>query len=218
MIDVERTTVVPASLARHKGFSGVDVLETLHRDFYGKCYLCERSLSIAQVEVDHRRPQCGWPQDIHCWANLFPACTCCNKRRSRAIVRVPLLSPGEGVEHRIVQRVRFRPTGELECMFVAVLRDDARAQATAEELERLHSPAEARTARARYATIELLAMIRDRYLQWVEPLELVALRARKRHRPDLAVEARLAGLLSRRAPFTMLMRALVHPGLADLFD
>ena len=218
MIDVERTTLAPASLARQKGWAGGDVLESLHRDFYGKCYLCERELSLGEVEVDHRRLQCHWPEDAHCWTNLFPACGHCNKRRSRA--KVSILRPGEGIERRVLQRVRFLPHArEIECMFVAADRDDAMARATAAELERLHSPDQARTRRARYATLELLATIRERYLQEVQPVELELLHVRKRRKPkNVAAEAKLTALLSRRAPFTMLTRALVHPVLADLFD
>jgi len=219
VIDIERSVPAPASLACSKSCSGRDVLEALYRDFLGKCYLCERELSIGEIEVDHRLPQCRWPGGARCWANLFPACAYCNRRRPRSRAKPSLLSPGEGVERRIVQRVRFRPTGDIECMFVPVQPDDVRAQATAEELERLHSPDHARSHRTRLATIELLSKIRDRYLQEVYPVELEVLRARKRRRAkNLAIEATLASLLSRKAQFTMLMRGLVHPALADLFD
>lgn len=46
MIDVERSALAPASLARGTSCTEQDVREALHRDFLGKCYLCERKLSL----------------------------------------------------------------------------------------------------------------------------------------------------------------------------
>lgn len=195
------------------------MLETLHRDFFGKCYLCERRLSIGEIQVEHRRPRSQWPEGAHHWPNLFPACAFCNGRRGRTYPEVGLLSPGDGVERRIVQLAQVDRTGTaIECQFVATDPADAVARATAEELERLHSSHEARSHRARHATRDLLDTIHDWFLERVHPLELQVRRARKRRQPDPVAEAALTAALSRRAPFTMLMRSLVHPGLGDIFD
>lgn len=219
MIDVARSSTPPASLARKKGYTEHDVLEALHRDFFGKCYLCERKLMIGEIQVEHRRPRSCWPEGTYCWTNLYPACAFCNGRRSRTYPAGGLLSPGEGVEWRIVQRARVDHTATtMECHFAAANADDVMAQATAEELERLHSGQEARTPRARYATDDLRDTIHDHYFEHVHPLERQVHRARRRCRPDLSAEGALAAVLSRRAPFTMLMRSLVLSALFDLFD
>jgi hypothetical protein len=219
VIDVERSALAPASLARQTSWSDQDVLQALHRDFLGKCYLCERKLSIGEIQVEHRRPRAHWPEGTHCWPNLFPSCAFCNGRRSRSYPAVGLLSPGDRVEQRIVQYAQVDLTGTaIECRFVAADPHDAVARATAEELERLHSSGGARSARARYATRDLLDTVHDCFLEQVHPLELQVRRARKRRHPDLLAETALAAVLSRRAPFTMLMRSLVHPSLAGLFD
>lgn len=219
MIDVERSVVPPASLARQTSCGERDVLEALHHDFLGKCYLCERRLSIGEIQVEHRRPRALWPEGTYHWPNLFPACAFCNGRRSRSYPDVGLLSPGEGVERRIVQIAQVAHMGTvLECQFVAVDPSDAAAVVTAEELQRLHSTQEASSARARYATRDLLDTIHDHYLEKVHPVELQVRRARKRGQADALAEAALMNVLSRRAPFTMLMRSLVHPSLVSAVD
>ncbi|MCX4240787.1 HNH endonuclease family protein [Paraliomyxa miuraensis] len=219
MIDVERSRVVPASLARETSWADDDVLEALHRDFLGKCYLCERRLSIGEIQVDHRRPISYWPEGAYCWPNLFPCCAFCNGRRSKSYPRASLLSPGDGIERRIEQVALLDHTGTtIECRFVAKDLNDDKARATAEELERLHSVHEARSPRARHATHDLLDTIHDHYLERVHPLHLKVRRARERGRADTEAAAGLAAVLSRRAPFTMLMRSLVHLGVRDLFD
>jgi HNH endonuclease len=219
VIDVERSTLAPASLARKTSWSDQDVLEALHRDFYGKCYLCERKLAIGEIQVEHRRPRSHWPEGTHHWPNLFPACAFCNGRRSKSHPEVGLLSPGDGIERRIVQLARVDRSGTaIECEFMAFDPKDLVAQATAEELERLHSGHGARSPRARYATRGLRDMIHDHFLDEVHPLVLKVRRARSRRQPDAFAEAALATVISRRAPFTMLVRSLVHRSLEGLFD
>lgn len=219
MIDIERSALAPASLARGTSCTERDVREALHRDFFGKCYLCERKLSLGDVHVEHRRPRAQWPEGTYHWPNLFPACAFCNGRRARTYPEVGLLSPGDGVERRIVQLAEVDRTGTaIECEFVAADPNDERAKVTAEELQRLHSGGRARSHRARFATRDLLDTIHDHFLERVHPVELQVRRARKRGQLDADAETRLRAALSRRAPFTMLVRSLVHPGLHDLFD
>ena len=171
------------------------------------------------MEIEHRRPRAQWLEGKFHWPNLFPACGYCNRRRSKTYPAVGLLSPGDGVERRLAQEAMVDHTGTtLVCQFAAVDPQDARAEATAQELRQLHSSEHASTARARYASLDLLDAIHDHFLREVHPLELRARRARKRDQPDDVAESALRRVLSRRAPFTMLMRSLVHPALADLFD
>lgn len=219
MIDVERSPIVPASLARNKSLKGEDLLEALHRDFLGKCYLCERRLAIGELEIEHRRPQAQWPEDVFHWTNLFPACGFCNGRRARSRIPQGLLSPGDGIEQRIVQLVRIGERGTtILCEFYPADPDDVAAQTTAEELTRLHSGQGTRSPRTRLATRCLLDTIHDHFIGEVHPLEVKVLRGRERRQRDELAESRLASMLSRKASFTMLMRSLVHRALADLFD
>jgi len=200
VIDVERSTVAPESLARRKSWADEDVLLALRRDFLGKCYLCERELPRGQIEVEHRRPRAEWEAGRFHWPNLFPACHYCNGRR-------PKTYPEAGLRD-----LNFR------CHFVALRPEDAVAEATAIELSHIHSVETATTPRTRFAARELLDFMHDHFMQQVHPLEIRVLRARKRGALDAETEAKLRTTLSRRAPLTMIIRSLVDPSLSDLFD
>lgn len=55
MIDIVRRAESPATLASGK-YGGADVVEALHEDFFGKCYLCEGMLTKGTLTIDHRVP------------------------------------------------------------------------------------------------------------------------------------------------------------------
>lgn len=219
MIDVERSNEAPASLAVEVGWSSEDVLRTLHRDFLGKCYLCERTLSIGEIEIDHRRHRSDGDDGHYQWTNLFPACGYCNNRRPKKYPPSGLLSPGDRVETRISQRAMLEADGLLlRCEFQSRNIADAAAVNTAQELQHVHSVETATTDRAKFAARDMLDVIHDRYLADVRPLEIKILRAHRNDERDEAAEAKLRAAVSRHAPFTMLTRSLVHPTLSDLFD
>lgn len=174
MIDVERSSIAPPSLARGTSWSGEDVIEALHRDFLGKCYLCESTVAIGRIEVDHRFPRHLDIERLHHfeWANLFPTCSFCNRRRPKDYPECGLLNPGsDRVETQIEQGADPMSTiDEVVCWFRARDPADACAQATALELQHLHTIESTTTFRARAATRELLVAVRLRYAQHVFPL------------------------------------------------
>jgi HNH endonuclease len=222
MIDVQRSPDPPASLTTTSRWDGLDVRQALARDFHYKCYLCERHLKSGEAEVDHRIPRSVWQEGTLEWRNLYPACRYCNLRRNGRKPPYPsegLISPGEDVEGRLSQRVLTSEDGvSVECEFRARRLGDHTAMRTAEELGHVHSSDTATTGRASMAAQELLDEIHDHYYYRLYPLEMRVLRGRQRDEPEADAEAELSRLLSRRAPFTMLMRSLVHSALSDLFD
>lgn len=226
MIDVERSAEAPASLAQRSSWRDRDVLEALHRDFLGKCYLCETPLAAADFEVDHRIPRALHPELEFEWTNLFPACDRCNGRRP-TYPELGLLDPGDGVEHRLEQIANPVPVPvSLRCDFRAVTEDDDPARNTARELCALHDPTAATTFRARQRTRNLLRAIYDYFIQDVWPaLERVERLSRARKRGELMsttdlehAKRALRTATSRRAPYTMLVRSLVGSALDELFD
>jgi hypothetical protein len=220
MIDVERSKEPPKSLALKAKWDGEDVIRTLRRDFHEKCYLCEKKVALREVEVEHRIPRSVSQEGKFDWRNLFPACQFCNKRRSGcAYPSEGLISPGDDVEGRIDQRMYTSENGlSAVCEFRPKRLGDVPAMRTAEELNHIHSAETATTPRATMGMLDFLDEIHDHYHGTLWPLEIKVLRGRQRGEPDADAEAKLAGLLSRRAPFTMLMRSVVHPALVDLFD
>lgn len=90
MVKIERTPVAPASLAIEKAkqsgtYRGDDVVQLLHQDFHGKCYLCEIN-ELQSVEVEHLKAHHnGADRDRKFdWNNLFYSCAHCNGVKNRA--------------------------------------------------------------------------------------------------------------------------------------
>lgn len=219
MIDVERRISPPPSLQAQKKYDGGDVREALHQDFLRKCYLCEEQVLLGGFQVEHRIPKANGGPKFQ-WDNLFPSCARCNGRRRRKKPPVGgLLSPGEGVEKRLVQRAI--PSGiDLAFDFAAVDQTDSRAVNTAKELARIHEleAGEQTTENTEFALRDLQREIHDQYIGRVFPLELKVRRGRRDGDVDPSVEEELRRMLSRKARFTMLMRSLVDTSLSDLFD
>lgn len=226
MIDIERRAEAPASLAAKKRYDGADVVEALHEDFLGKCYLCETAIKPGTFTIDHRKPkgEGQFPELRGVWANLFPTCNThrCNERRPKRYPEGGLLDPGGGhrLEERIAQRLEH-PSGvlasaETRFVFEATNQADAPAVNTAEELQRLHAgegayPPAQRTAKAlRWAILEQVSLIAGK-LRELSHAEGAEREARTRE---------LRTLFARRAPYMTLVRScFVHlPTARALFD
>ncbi|WP_438028402.1 hypothetical protein [Sorangium sp. So ce233] len=218
MIDVERPAEAPPSLGAGKTYTGADVMEALHHSFYGKCYLCETPIALGTFEVDHRRPRADqrFAHLIYAWDNLFPTCTtyACNQRRRKRYPDGGLLDPGQGVERRIFQRVEgavsisLRKAGTIDVVFRAADPADVAAVNTAEELDRIHngthSSAIPKADALQRAILEHVSSVS------MEVYRLVTLSARPTSEPAAIDDQRrrVQALVSRRAPYAMLVRSV----------
>ncbi|WP_437319553.1 hypothetical protein [Sorangium sp. So ce385] len=218
MIDVERPAEAPASLAEGKSYTGIDVLETLHHVFYGKCYLCETPIALGTFEVDHRRPKAEqrFAHLICVWDNLFPTCTTfdCNQRRPKKYPDGGLLDPGQGVETRIHQRIQgavsisLSKSGTVDIVFLAGDPTDVPAVNTAEELDRIHNGT--RSSAIHKANALRLAILEHVSSVSMEVYRLVSVSASPTADPAVLDEQRrrVQALVSRRAPYSMLVRSV----------
>lgn len=83
MVKVERTPTPPVSLAVEKkkasgSYREPDVMQQLHHDFHGKCYLCEIN-ELQSIHVEHLYPHGGHDKEREFdWNNLFLSCPHCN--------------------------------------------------------------------------------------------------------------------------------------------
>lgn len=84
MVKIERSFPAPASLASekekgNKNYREVDVIDRLHQDFNGKCYLCEID-KLQSIQVEHlKQHHNGKNRDLMFdWENLFLCCPHCN--------------------------------------------------------------------------------------------------------------------------------------------
>lgn len=198
MIDVDRG---PRPPELDDGYSSSAFREVLCARFLGKCYLTEAPISPGSLDVEHRVPKGDGGDDA--WENLFPAHPKANSHRRRKLPDGGLLSPGDGVERRLVQKLE-RDAESVRCLFHAADSGDLPAKNAAAELTRLHHEV------APWSD-ELRRAIHARYTEVLE--QVVAFLT-----GDPAAAVRLRLLLSRRAPYTALLRSAMGPEVAALYD
>lgn len=229
MIDVTRPDTSPASLAEKK-YNGRDVLETLHKAFLGKCYLCETRVEVGTFEVDHRKPKAEdqFPELAYEWKNLFPTCNThrCNQRRERKYPTGGLLDPaaGDRVEARIIQRILGNPSGVLggdaksaQFMFQPLASDDLAAVNTAQELDRIHNGTGSTAKDTAFALRRVISNQVVHVAKFLRELTIIPPEATGRRDE---IMRKLGKLFSRRAPYTMLVRSYFahRPELSTLLD
>lgn len=214
MIDIVRSQPAPDSLASEDAYDGDDVKERLRTDFLAKCYLCEGVFIAREFEVDHRRPKAEFPELKYSWDNLFPACHHCNQTRHRSWRKGGYLSPGadDDLETRLVQEL-VTIAGKLVPSFDAMRPEDLAAVNTAHELDHVHNHTRnadhPRNAIHYYCTEVWRAVAA--YLKCQQ----------NRERDEAAysrARLRVKKLVSRRAPYTTLIRSQVRDYVEDLFD
>ena len=106
MIQLQKTTTAPASLATKNKYDGEDVKALLAKDHYDKCYICERQLTT-DFQVEHLHSQEHYPDEKYNWDNLFFACSYCNGRKSANFDGI--VNPTkEAIEEKIVQKLNYR--------------------------------------------------------------------------------------------------------------
>ena len=106
MIQLQKTTTAPASLATKNKYDGEDVKALLAKDHYDKCYICERQLTT-DFQVEHLHSQEHYPDEKYNWENLFFVCSYCNGKKSANFDGI--VNPTkEAIEEKIVQKLNYR--------------------------------------------------------------------------------------------------------------
>lgn len=204
MINAERSPDPPKSLAKLRSWNEGDVLEKLYADFLGKCYLTEEVLTLGNISVDHFRPK-GDPSFTHLtyeWNNLYPTSRNANERRPKKWPDGGLLdpaSPDEDIEERLHQWL----DDDCQPKFAATDSDDLQAVNTAFQLDHIHNARHPKAADLRDA-------IRAYYIKVLEKLHELrdALDSNPQPLADITrLKTELCDMLSRRAPFTALIRS-----------
>lgn len=77
MFNAERPKLAPPSLGSKKSWNGSDVLESLRKAFYDKCYICETKDPLS-LNVEHFDAHQDDSDKMYDWNNLFLACARCN--------------------------------------------------------------------------------------------------------------------------------------------
>ena len=105
MIQLQKTTTAPASLAAKTRYDGEDVKALLAQDHYDKCYICERKLTT-DFQVEHLHSQEHYPNEKYNWDNLFFVCSYCNGRKSANFDGIANPTK-EAIEEKIVQTLNY---------------------------------------------------------------------------------------------------------------
>lgn len=106
MIQLQKTTTAPASLANKKRYDGDDVKELLAKDHYDKCYICERQRTT-DFQIEHLHSQEHYPNERYNWENLFFTCSYCNTKKSSHFDDI--VNPTkEAIEKKIVQTLNYK--------------------------------------------------------------------------------------------------------------
>ena len=105
MIQLQKTTTAPASLANKKRYDGDDVKDLLAKDHYDKCYICERQRTT-DFQIEHLHSQEHYPNERYNWENLFFACSYCNTKKSSHFDGI--VNPtNEAIEEKIEQNLNY---------------------------------------------------------------------------------------------------------------
>ena len=105
MIQLQKTTTAPASLATKNKYDGEDLKALLAKDHYDKCYICERQLTT-DFQVEHLHSQEHYPDEKYNWENLFFVCSYCNGKKSANFDGI--VNPTkEAIEEKIVQTLNY---------------------------------------------------------------------------------------------------------------
>lgn len=210
MISVVRNPTPPASLAKQKSWREDDVLDALHYDFMGKCYLCERPHPRKTIQVDHLILRSEDDSTNYDWNNLFPACGSCNNRRHKKSRPGGYLNPCvDVIEKRLKQSLNR--SREIKIDFIPINSLDQPSVNTADQLNHIHNDPLSKDA------VELRDAIKDQIIHAYS--EYYEYRNKLLNYPTETYihERNLKEYLSKTAPFTALIRSL-FPDLSHLFD
>lgn len=245
MINIQRTTEIPASLQKpaiqkylndledYKDgvlkdkpqkpitYRNSDVLKAFDKCFFSKCYLTEEKFQNSFVmDIDHFIPKNEKPELTYEWTNLFPADHHANMARPRTTPKGGYLNPcdkNDDVEQDIIYSVGMYGT---KPNFKPTSKTNLKAVNTIELLQKLHlgSSTEASIEKSK----ELQRKIKIRYDELTrEILKWQRAKIEKDKQKEFNAENNLKELLSRRASFTMLMRSsdiVIENKLTFLFD
>jgi hypothetical protein len=230
MINITRPTQTPASLATKNiqdyldklaiwqqnptgekpkstaSYRNSDLIIAFDTYFFSKCYLTERKFHTALLmEVEHFIPQNERPDLKYSWTNLYPADADANKMKPNKTPNGGYLDPCSPLDD-VEKDITYRFDVDLEeCQFESVNLSNKKAINTAQLLHRIHNGHDVNTKAKTAGLRKAIAMQRDKIyktiLAWQHAQKFKDAVEEANYRLELKT------LLSKKAPFTMLMRS-----------
>lgn len=200
MINVDRNCVEsPVIKSKHRT---EDILEALSVIFLDKCYLCESKQSKKGIyQIDHLKPTTTYTELRHEWNNLYLCCEGCNnfKRANKKEILDPCY---DNVEELIIYEYEYSPEKEKYVpSFLSTDINNEKINNTVELLEKLHNR---ETGESTYRAESLQDTIHKRWSLLMEAC--VKLQNAQDDLTKQKETRKIKTIISRSAPFTMLMR------------
>jgi hypothetical protein len=230
MINITRPTQTPASLATKNiqdyldkleiwqqnpignkpkstaSYRQSDLITAFETHFFSKCYLTERKFHTALLmEVEHFIPQNERPDLKYTWTNLYPADSDANKMKPNKTPNGGYLDPCSPLDD-VEKDITYRFDVDLEeCYFEAVNVSNKKALNTVDLLHRIHNGHDAYSNAKTAGLRKAIAMQRDKIYKSIMAWQSAI---NKKDAIEEAIQrSELKALLSRKAPYTMLMRS-----------
>jgi hypothetical protein len=183
-----------------------DLIKAFDACFFKKCYLTERqAYSSWEMDVEHFIPQNERPDLKYTWTNLYPADADANKMKPNKTPNGGYLDPCSSLDDVEKEIIYHFDVDLEECQFEPVNLLNRKAINTAELLYRIHNGhdanSNAKTAGLRKAIAIQRNKIYKAIMAWQHAKNNQNAMEEANHRRELKT------LLSRKAPFTMLMRS-----------
>lgn len=200
MINVDRNCVEPPKI--DKEYRNDEVLNALAQVFLNKCYLCEDKQTVAGIfQIDHLKPKSQNAELKNDWNNLYLCCEGCNnfKRANEKEILDPCC---DNVEELIVYEYEYNPEKDKYMpSFLSTDVNNEKINNTVKLLENLHNREQGKST---YRAKSLQDTIHKRWSFLMEA------HAELQNAPDSLIKQKasrkIKNIVSRSAPFTMLMR------------
>ena len=215
MINVDRS-IVPVPTIRKNYTEQVELYEVLGKIFLNKCYLCETyEPNPTCFEIEHFIPHKGDLKLKYQWENIYLACgEPCNSYKGTILDLLDPCNPAHDVERSIIYEVT--PV-EHEPHFYALEEQNPTIVNTCNLLENIHNghheKSKGKTSSLRNAIKRRVTELKNEMLAHYRAKESSKSVDRQR------AEQRIRKIVSRKSPYTMLMRSIAKEhGFDYLFD
>lgn len=183
-----------------------DLIKAFDTCFFKKCYLTEkRFYSSWEMDVEHFIPQNERPDLKYKWTNLYPADSNANKMKPNKTPNGGYLDPCSPIDDVEKEIIYHFDVDLEECQFEPVSISNQKAINTSELLYRIHNGHDADSNAKTAGLRKAIAMQRDKIYKTIMAWQHARSNNDKIEEANFRRELKF--LLSRKSPFTMLMRS-----------
>lgn len=193
-----------------------EILESLKKDFFEKCYLCEDKVDSRYFEIEHflpKKPKGSQKENEirkNSWGNLMLACSDCNKHKGNV---EPILNP-TFVDEKIDEKICFRivldenTNNGSKIVISTANQGDEKITNTLKLLKRIHN---GKSGSAKIKSADLREKIYNEIAKFEDFIRRYRLTEKQQRKNEL-LQSIIEGL-SNRTPFTAFKRWIVKDDL-----